>query len=181
MLAGTLYYYRQEILRRLDEFDLKLWGGTIGLDWMQRKLRHEPMGREVLADEKAKAVSASRLVLNTLHFGEINGLNCRAFEMAGCGACQLISSKPVLSEHFELEWEVVGFESADDLVTKVKYYLANPDEAAEIGRRASVRAHRDHTYEKRLQEIFRVAFKDATAVVANETQGATKVQEDART
>jgi spore maturation protein CgeB len=156
MVAGTIYYYRQEILRRLDEYDLKLWGGVIGFEWMVRKLKNPLMRHVVWADEKAKAVKASRLVLNTLHYAEINGLNCRAFEMAGCGGCQLISTKPVLSEHFDLGTEIVSFDSADDLVEKVRHYLSHPEAALEIGRLASVRAHRDHTYEKRLNEIFTI-------------------------
>ena len=160
MLAGTLYYYRQEILRHLDTFDLKLWGNWTGMEWFKLKLNHRPMGREVLGDEKAKAVAASRLVLNPLHYAEINSLNCRAFEMAACGACQLISDKPVLAEHFEPGIELVKFDSATDLVDKVRYYLDRPEEADRIRTAASARAHSDHTYEKRLSEIFRISLGD---------------------
>ena len=156
MIAGSLYYYRQEILRRLDKFDLRNWGGKTGHDWMMLKVRKERLLRSVIGNEKAKAVAAAQLVLNPLHFGEINSLNCRAFEMAGCGVCQLVSAKPILSEHFQIGKEVVAFDSVADLVDKATYYLQHPDEAAEIGRSATMRAHRDHTYEVRLAEIFRI-------------------------
>jgi spore maturation protein CgeB len=156
MVAGTVYYYRQEVLRHIDSHNVKLWGNTFGLQWTVGKLKNPLMGREVLADEKAKAVAASTLVLNTLHFAEVNGLNCRAFEMAGCGGCQLISATPVLQEHFDAGTEVVSFDTATDLAEKVDHYLGHPEQASAIGRRAALRAHRDHTYETRLQEIFSV-------------------------
>ena len=41
-IACTLYYYRQEILQQLREFDLKLWG-TVP-DWLLYRLCRAPQG-----------------------------------------------------------------------------------------------------------------------------------------
>jgi len=156
MIAGTLYYYRQEILTRLREFDLKVWG--LRPDWLLQRLSL-PKGREVFADDKAKAVRGARICLNTLHYGEVDGLNVRAFELAGCGGFQLISSVPVLAEHFDIGKELIAFRSTEELVDLIRYFLAHPDLAADIARRGQARAHREHTYEHRLREILRVALK----------------------
>jgi spore maturation protein CgeB len=155
-IAGNLYYYRQQILRRLDAFDVKIWGNSP--DWLMSRLRGRHMGRAVFGDDKARAVRAARVALNTLHFGEVDGLNCRAFELAGCGAFQLITSKPVVAEHFTPGVEIATFESVDDLVDKIRYYIDRPAVTAEIARRGQARAHREHTYEHRLREIFRIVF-----------------------
>jgi spore maturation protein CgeB len=155
MIAGTLYYYRQEILRQLEQFDLKVWGNWP--DWLLYRLSRPHMGSEVLGDAKVRAARAARVALNPLHFAEVDGLNCRVFELAGCGAFQICTAKPVLAEHFQVGSEIETFTSAAELVDKIRYYLGKPEEAAGIAARGQLRAHRDHTYEARLSEIVRIA------------------------
>jgi len=157
MIAGTLYYYRQEILEQLDEFEVKVWGALP--DWLVYRLRHKHMQGELLGDAKARAARAARIALNPLHFAEVDGLNCRAFELAGCGAFQLCTSRPVLGEHFAPGSEIETFDSASELVEKIHHYLRRPEEAAAIARRGQMRAHQDHTYERRLAEIFSTVLK----------------------
>lgn len=154
MIAGSLYYYRQEILQLLGEFDLKIWGQTP--DWLIYRLRHSHMGHEVVCDDKARAARAARVALNTLHYAEVDGLNCRAFELAGCGAFQMCTSKPVLAEHFEPGVEIETFASTKELIEKIRHYLRNPEQAAAIAQKGQERAHRDHTYAQRLQQLFKV-------------------------
>jgi len=155
MLAGTLYYYRQEILRQLSGFDLKLWG--LRPDWLLYRLAIPYSGIEVVVDSKARAVAGARICLNTLHYGEVDGLNCRAFEIAGCGGFQIITDVPVLAEHFDIGREVVNFRSTAQLVELIRHYLDHPERAAQIARQGQLRAHREHTFEHRVNEIFKVA------------------------
>jgi spore maturation protein CgeB len=155
MIAGTLYYYRQEILRQLTDYDLKVWG--LRPDWLLSRLNSQYFGKPVFADDKARAVAGAKVCLNTLHYGEVDGLNCRAFEIAGCGGFQLITSVPVLGEHFDVGREIVEFRTATQLVELVRHYLDHPEIAAQIARRGQERAHRDHTFEHRLKEILRIA------------------------
>ncbi|HVB28620.1 MAG TPA: glycosyltransferase, partial [Terriglobia bacterium] len=75
-------------------------------------------------------------------------------EAAGCGAFQIADWKPALPELFEPEREIVTFRTRRELKEKVDYYLARPQERREIAARACARAHRDHTYEKRLEKMF---------------------------
>ncbi len=161
MIAGSLYYYRQEILRALDGLDLKMWGHVP--DWLVMRLHGRHAGRMVYTDEKARAVAGARIALNTLHFGEIDALNCRAFELAGCGGFQLVTSTPVLAEHFTPDREVVAFRTVEELVDKVRHYLANPEAARAIARQGQQRAYREHTYEHRLREILRISLRRAAS------------------
>ncbi len=154
MIAGSLYYYRQEILQQLNEFDLKVWG--YAPDWLIYRVHRPHMGREVSCDDKARAARAARIAINPLHYAEVDALNCRAFELAGCGAFQICTSKPVLAEHFAPGLEIETFASSAELVEKIRYYLRNPELAAAIAQRGQARAHRDHTYVRRLKEIFAV-------------------------
>ena len=155
MLAGSLYYYRQEIMEALSDFDMKIWGYRP--DWLVDRLPGRFMGRDVHGDDKVRAALAAKICLNTLHYAEVNGLNCRAFEIAGCGGFQLITAAKSMDEHFSPDEEIVMFRSIDDLLEKVRHYLRNPESAAQIAQRGQARAHRDHTYEHRLREILRIA------------------------
>jgi spore maturation protein CgeB len=125
MVAGSLYYYRQEILQALGELDVKVWGYSPG--WIVYRLGQRHTGREVYCDDKVRAATAARIALNPMHFAEIDGLNCRAFELAGCGAFQICSFKPVLQLHFDPGSEIETFSTAEDLVEKVHHYLRHPD------------------------------------------------------
>ena len=167
MLAGSLYYYRQEILLQLRRFNLKIWGEAP--DWIIHKLQPSHMGRGVYGDAKARAAAGARIAINTLHYSEVNSLNCRAFEMAGCGAFQLISAVPVLQEHFQLDAEICAFHTAEELVEKVEHYLKHPEITRQIGARSRLRAHRDHTYEARLLHILAVTLgNDVTEAPSRE-------------
>jgi spore maturation protein CgeB len=161
MIAGTLYYYRQEILRQLVQqspgLRLKIWGSRP--DWLVDRLPGLHMGRSVHGDDKVRAALGAKICLNTLHFAEVNGLNCRAFELAACGGFQMLTRVPALAEHFEPDVEVVPFGSVEELIEKSAHFLRNPDEAAAIAERGRVRAHRDHTYERRITEILGIALQ----------------------
>jgi spore maturation protein CgeB len=155
MLAGSLYYYRQEILESLADLDLKIWGYRP--DWLIDRLAGRFMGRDVHGDDKVRAALAAKICLNTLHYAEVDGLNCRAFEIAGCGGFQLASDVPSMAEHFEPDIEIVTFRSVEELAEKARHFMRNPEAARQIADRGRIRAHRDHTYEHRLVEILRVA------------------------
>jgi len=161
MIAGTLAYYRQEILwqlvQQLQGVHLKIWGSKP--DWLLDRLPGRHMGRLVHGDDKVRAALAAKICLNTLHYGEVNSLNCRAFEIAGCGGFQLMTRVPTLAEHFEPEVEVATFADIDELVEKATYYLRYPAAAAAIAARGQTRAHRDHTYERRLNELLGIALQ----------------------
>jgi spore maturation protein CgeB len=154
-IYGSLYYYRQEILRQLGEFDLKIWGYTPS--WFVSHLEHRRAGGDVVMAEKVRAVRAARIALNTLHYAEVDSLNCRAFELAGCGAFQLITARDVLAEHFVPGVELDSFASIEELIEKIRHYLRHPEHTQEVARRGQLRAHTEHTYERRLSEIFRIS------------------------
>ncbi len=151
MIAGSLYYYRQHLLQHLDGRHVAIWGHRPG--WLVDRVGDSFRGPPIHGREKAAAVCSARIALNTLHFAEIDGLNCRAFELAGYGAFQLVSDRPVLNEHFTTGLEVESFSSYQELRDKVDYYLRNPDRALEIASRGLERARQEHTYAHRLREI----------------------------
>ncbi len=152
MIAGSLYYYRQEILAALRDFDLRVYGSRPS--WLVERLPAKVFHAEVWGDDKVRAARAAAVALNTLHYAEVDALNCRAFELAGIGAFQLVDFKPVLVEHFRPGEEIETFSTPEEMVAKIRHFLAHPERAQAIAAAGQRRAHRDHSYEARLNAIF---------------------------
>lgn len=153
--VSNMYYYRAKMLEIFLNYDMKIWGKSYPA-WLSSPLRAIYQDEYVTGEEKAKAFNAAKIVLNTMHYGEIEGVNCRLFEAAGCGAFQIADWRPALADLFEPEKEIVTFRTRQELKAKVDYYLAHPKERREIADRAYARAHREHTYERRLEKMFEI-------------------------
>jgi spore maturation protein CgeB len=79
-------------------------------------------------------------------------VNPRTFELAACGAFQLVDERTLLPDLFTPE-EVVSFRRTEDVPQLIRTWLkdtASRREHAEASRR---RVLRDHTYRHRLQEL----------------------------
>jgi len=174
--ASNMYYYRARMLEMFQEYDIKIWGGSYP-SWLNSPLRRHYPGVYVAEEEKAKAFNAAKIVLNTMHYAEIEGVNCRLFEVAGSGAFQIAEWRPALPEVFEAEREIVTFRTREELKEKVDYYLEHADERKAIADRAYARAHREHTYEIRLGRMFEVLGLDLGPRESNDRIAA-RVAED---
>lgn len=80
----------------------------------------------------------------------------RHFEPSACGTFQLTEDADDLREYFKLGEEIVVYKDNEDLVEKIKYYLAHDKEREEIARRGYERTIREHSTQKRFEEIFRM-------------------------
>lgn len=128
-----------------------------GLDWIARSLEHAPFGnamkkagRRVLniGSEKRPAQVAE------MPAGYADQIKGRNFEVPGCGGFLLTSKTDDLESYYEHEKEVVCYDGIPDLVDKINYYLAHESERAAIAERGYKRTLRDHTYQRRFEEIF---------------------------
>jgi spore maturation protein CgeB len=155
VLVGSMYPSRILLLERLlaAGLPLRLYGGRFPR-WIGRTpLRDVHAGRCVFCAEKARVFRSAAAVLNTMHPGEINGVNARLFEAAGSGAAVLTEFRPTLPDLFAVGDEVLAFHDFDDLIDQATRLLREGGLTAKIGDAAAARAHESHTYEKRLQVI----------------------------
>jgi spore maturation protein CgeB len=106
----------------------------------------------------------SQIAVN-VHIGVAGGLagNMRMFEATGCGALLLTEEAPNLAELFAPGEEVVSYTGVDDLVGKIKHYLARPEDAARIAAAGQRRTHSEYSTQNRARELERV-FKDLSRV-----------------
>ena len=78
----------------------------------------------------------------------------RDFEVPMSGGFYLTQYQPELAGFFDIGREIVCFESKEELLQKVRYYLAHDAEREAIRRRGYERARRDHTWRRRLNDAF---------------------------
>lgn len=151
-LAGNMYYYRSTLLEELSECDIKIWG-PIFPSWLNSPTRKYFQNEYLTRINKAKAFGLAKVNLNTTHYTEIDGVNCRLFEIAGCGGFQIVDLKSSIVDLFEVGKEIETFESIGELKEKVAYYLDHEKERKDIAINSYKRAHKDHTYEIRLRAL----------------------------
>jgi spore maturation protein CgeB len=84
----------------------------------------------------------------------------RNFEVPGCGGFMLTGTADDLTNCYELDQEIVVFESFEDLVGKIRYYLAHEAERATIAETGYKRTLAEHTYVHRFTDVFeRMGFR----------------------
>ena len=81
----------------------------------------------------------------------------RDFEAPMSQACYLTGHSDEIAEFYRIGTEIDTYRSEEELVDKVRFYLANPGRAEQLRAAGHVRARRDHTWEQRFAELFRKA------------------------
>jgi spore maturation protein CgeB len=155
---GAGYPNRRAAFRRLTNFDLKIWGTEWDEDpVLKPHLRMKDV--RISPEEAVRIFNAAKINLN-LHssvkaepavtFGDF--VNPRTFEIAACGAFQLVDERGLLPELFA-KGEVATFNSLEDLKNQVDYYLKHPEERTAIAEKGLARTLKDHTYQMRMQTL----------------------------
>jgi spore maturation protein CgeB len=155
VVPGTMYPIRIRLLERLiaKGIPLKLYGVGIPRWIGETPARAMQAGTYVTREQKAMVYRSAAGVLNTMHPAEIAGVNGRLFQAAGCGAAVLSEFRPSLPEVFDIGGEILAFNDFDELVHNATRLLNENGLTARLGDAASRRAHRDHSYQKRLLTI----------------------------
>ena len=79
----------------------------------------------------------------------------RDFEAPMCRTCFLTGHSDEIAEFYALGKEIDTYSSSEELVDKVRYYLARPKAAEELREAGYQRARRDHTWVRRFEQLFR--------------------------
>jgi len=99
----------------------------------------------------ARAIGLARKPVKTPLIRQIKG---RTFEVPPCGLL-MTGVAENLNDYYIPGEQIVTFDDTDDLIDKVRYYLAREDERASIAEAGRQRTLAEHTYEHRLDEMFR--------------------------
>jgi len=162
--VGAGYHNRQQTFASMVEFPFKIWG----TEWPECRPFDslvQEKGRRVAPEEYVKIFNSTDVNINLHSSTERDGvdpggdfLNPRTFELAACGAFQLVDERAYLSEVFEPGKELVTFRDTRELKEKVAYYLEHPDERRQIAQASRERVLREHTYGHRMKEMLSIIY-----------------------
>ncbi len=154
--VGAGYHNRRQFFQGLTDFDFKIWGSEWALN-SPLGLHLQNQAARVSAEDSVKIFNATRINLN-LHSSPFHAginpqgdyLNPRVFDLAACGAFQLVDWRSQLPEFFTPDQELATFASLAEAREKIAYFLAHEDERQRLAAAARERVLREHTYAHRL-------------------------------
>ncbi len=147
--------YLTELVFRLWELDLKIWGAG----WKENLPKNSTLSRYVqggpLKPELiSKALSLSKIVINFLRDQNFTSHNMRTFEAASCGAFLLTERSEEQSKELFVEDESIAcFSGVDEMCRKVEFYLKKSDERARIAKAAFARSQQFSDAEQLFKEL----------------------------
>jgi spore maturation protein CgeB len=130
-----------ELARYRDEFRINIWG----LSWNQtrradywtrwgrwKRLPSCLRGKPLWCAEMGKAIQANNITLGLLlrHVRDLH--TSRSFEIPACGGFMLADRTEEHRMYFEEDKEAVYFSSHEELVDKIRFYLAHEDRRQKI-------------------------------------------------
>lgn len=106
--------------------------------------------------EMPKIFHASKINLNMTMRPIETGLSLRIWDVLGCGGFLISNYQAEIPEYFEIGKDLEVYESTEDLINKIDYYLRHDEERMEIAINGYEKVAKYHTYEMRLAEMIRV-------------------------
>jgi spore maturation protein CgeB len=156
LIYGTFYPYRnrfvEKILRRGRK--IKLFG--VAGPFISKEISALFANKVIMSHEKSHYIFGSKIVLNNFFYGEIEGVNCKYFEINGSGGFQLCDYKDALKEYSPLEPSRYTFNSIAEANELIEYYLPRQEERHAIADAQRLYFLDHHTYEHRISAILKV-------------------------
>lgn len=157
-------------LNRPQEFEVSFVGSDYGrrVDWIlwlrKKGINVKAFGPgwqngTVSTEEMVRIYASSRVNIGFSGVGYSMKETClkgRDFEVPMCGAVYLTCEQPDLHRVYEVGNEVVSYRSKEDCLAKIRYLLSDPERCDQIRRAARHRCYRDHTWEGRFQNLFKM-------------------------
>ena len=94
-----------------------------------------------------------------INVAENNANNMRLFEATGMGSLLMTDQKDNLKELFEIDREIVTYNSKEEALEKFNYLINNPKEIEKIAKSGQLRTLEEHTYEIRIKELIEILTK----------------------
>ena len=124
----------------------KIWKELISI-FLRRDYK-----RSIKVNNPMHWIDNVRSLIPSMWSKQIKGRN---FEVPGCGAFLLTEYVDHLEDYYDIGREVECFRSSRELAEKIDYYLKHEEEREKIAKAGYERTMREHTWEKRFNDIFK--------------------------
>ncbi len=152
--VGTYYPDRARLLSKLIRYNIRIWGPYWRSPWVPKNLRRHVVSSDSYGMNLVNILNRSKITINVHHKSDLQALgklNMRIFEATGSGSFLITDAPSGLEDFYAPGREIACYSTPDDLVELVDRYLHDDTGRKDIAAAGQERAHRDHTYTKRLQ------------------------------
>ena len=150
---GRRHGVREALVRELEQkgFEIQTYGpgwesGYVGIEKLVELINRTEI---VIGHGNHTRYSESSTV-------RVTCLKARDLEIPMCGALYATTFDPELQFCFGIGEEIICYRTVDDLYDSIRYLLSNPRKMEAIRNAAWCRAHQEHTWEHRFEELFTV-------------------------
>jgi len=165
--VGQPHGFRREIIAKLEQEGIRV--ATFGYGWRETPFKRRWNKRyakypflqfnkgRISHDEMIRIFNQSKINLNlsaSSHESAMDQMKARNFEVPSCGGFLLTGKVPHLENFFDIGKEVAVYTSIEEMIEKIRYYLAHEEERQRIANAGYLRTLRDHTYENRFRDIY---------------------------
>lgn len=157
VFIGQSYGARADLVRFLIHHGFHV--SAFGAGWPSGYISQEEMVRLYSRAQVVLGVGGVQSMEGVQH------LKGRDFEVPMCGALYLTSYNPELCDWFNIGQEVLCYSSPENCAEVLHWVLRQPGRQAEIRKAALKRSLSEHTWKKRLQQMF--------SILGNNTYGKT--------
>ncbi len=155
---GAGYPNRREAFKHLLGMDFKLWGS----DWedsaaLKQVLQRE--GQRIAPEEAIQIFNATAVNVNLHSSVKVDPpvqpgdfVNPRTFELAACGAFQVVDQRELLGELFADD-ELATFTTIQEMKARIEHFVNDPEARQAYADKARARVLKDHTYARRMEQL----------------------------
>jgi spore maturation protein CgeB len=130
--------------RLAAEFDVRFYG---------KNWPHNAMG-PVSGEAWLRAAYSTRCLINFPGTGAGHtNVKVGVFEAAATGRLLFTQYFDEMRRYFDYDTEIIGYRDEEELVSKLRYYIAHEEEAERIAKAGQRRCLRDHLWSKRFAEL----------------------------
>jgi len=158
--VGNWSKYREQMIKHIAPFfEVHVYGGSW---WRASSLKGEKnvylKNKRADLEEYSRIVSRSKVCLNFLTYENRDQTNLRNFELPACGGFQLCNRTDQLEKIFKKDLEICLFDSKNEMIDKIKFYLKNNIEREKIANAGSeLVALEKHNFTSRCSQVLESA------------------------
>lgn len=118
------------------------------------------MGAVDYYSEMPYVFANSKINLNITLRSIQSGIPLRSMDIMGAGGFLLTNFQADMLDYFTPNEDFVYYDSEQDLIDKISYYLTHEKERAEIARNGHEKVKSNHSFEQFFHDIFQIVFSD---------------------
>jgi len=158
------YLSRRAILQSVIDsgFKLKWWGPRMPRKFSTLPLLFGKLGRAyggefVSRETYAKVARLSKIFLALEAMPHLRkSMSSRMYTAVGCGAFYMCRHVDGIEDILEPGREIVTFQTQEEMIDMIRYYLKNDEERTRIAEAGRQRIFSEHTYEMRMRSLIKI-------------------------